>query len=301
MGEKTNIFIHIGAYKTGTTTLQNLIFPFWPNMVYVNDLYLSYIVLLDENKKYIISNETLFGRPWKWHGASERRNNGLRWEDERRLIIKALSRLFPDAQILLSLRNHAHFILSLYKQYLHEGGVKKLGEFYDFYQNRGVIRRDDINYMPTINLLEQSFKLKPFVFTLDEIQNNLHGLIQKFEVLFGEKAPNLYALERKSLNPGVNYWQAKLLRILNIIDKGSLLKPGGLMKLRNDFLLKYRIDPRTICQERLGGMSKKPINFDKNYEELVNFYYAEDWRKTKEFIKTNWSNIRPYEEREETG
>lgn len=284
MKKEPNIFIHIGAYKTGTTFLQERIFPFWPNMIYMNDLWLSYIVLIEKDKKYIISNETLFGRPWA-------RNNNLSWADERELIIKALSRLFPEAQILLSFRKHSHFILSLYKQYLHEGGVRKLEEFYDFFQNRGVIRKDDVIYTATINLVEESFKVKPFVFTLEEIRDNLYGLLQKFQKVFGEKPPTVETFGGRVLNPGVNYWQGKLLRILNIIDKrsGSFKKHGGPLRLTNNSTLKYRIDPRSLCQKRLRGLSKRAITFDKHYEDLVNSYYAEDWRRTKEFIATYWA------------
>lgn len=282
MKKKPNIFIHIGAYKTGTTFLQERIFPFWPNIIYINDLWLSYIVLLEKDKKYIISNETLFGRPWA-------RNNKLTWADERQLIIKALSRLFPDAQILVSFRKHSHFILSLYKQYLHEGGVRKLEEFYDFFEDRGVVRKDDIDYMATIKLLEECFELKPFVFTLEEIRDNLYGLLQRFQKLFGEKAPTVEPFAGKVPNPGVKYWQGKLLRILNIIDRRSELfrKYGGPLRLTRNSTLKYRIDPRSLCQERLRGLSKRPISFDKPSEDLVNSYYAEDWRRTKEFISTH--------------
>ncbi len=46
------IFIHIGAYKTGTTFLQTRIFPVWPNLVYRNDLWLPYLALVEKDKKY---------------------------------------------------------------------------------------------------------------------------------------------------------------------------------------------------------------------------------------------------------
>jgi len=287
MKKAVKIFVHIGAYKTGTTLLQKKIFPFWQNIVYVNDLWLSYLALVDDSKKYIISNETLFGRPWA-------RNSALSWAGERQKIIIALSRLFPDAQILLSLRRHSAFILSLYKQYLHEGGTLKLQQFFDITNDRGVIRKGEILFMDTIKLLQRCFERNPFVFTLEEVVNDLPKLLKKFERLFGEEAPdisNIYGKSVARVNPGVGYWQGKVLRILNIIDKrpGMFIKEGGLLKLTNDLTLKYGIDPRTICQEKLEKVSKRQIRFEIHYERLVDTYYAEDWGRTKEFIATHCS------------
>lgn len=278
------IFVHIGAYKTGTTLLQKKIFAFWPNMTYMNDLWLSYLVLVEDNRKYIISNETLYGRPWA-------RNSGLSWAAERQAIVKALSRLFPDAQILLSLRRHSGLILSLYKQYLHEGGTLKLEQFYDFKKDRGIIRKAQIFFMDTITLLQECFERRPFVFTLEEIAGDLPGLLKKLERLFGEEAPNISGDIGAPVNRGVAYWQGKLLRVLNFIDKrpGLFNKRWGLLKLTNDFTLKHGIDPRTLCQKRLDSLSKRQIRFDAHYEKLVDSYYAEDWEKTKKFIATYWS------------
>jgi len=281
--EAPNIFIHIGAYKTGTTLLQKIVFPVWPNMTYLNDLWFSYLALVGESGKYIISNETLFGRPWA-------RNSGLSWAEERRRIIRGLSRLFPDAQILLSLRRHSQFILSLYKQYLHEGGTLKLTRFFDIEKDRGIIRKDEILFMETITLLEGCFQRKPFVFTLEEITKDLPGLLKTFERLFGEEAPKVSASGHGVVNRGVGLWQGRLLRVMNIIDKkpGFFIKKGGLVRLTNRFSVKHRIDPRTLCQERLGGLSRRPIRFSADYDRLVDSYYDDDWERTRDFAAKFW-------------
>lgn len=276
---RSNIFLHIGAYKTGTSFLQTKIFPLWPNMIYVNDLWLSYLALLEEGKRYIISNETLFGRPWA-------RNNSLSWEEERLLIIKALSRLFPDAQILLSLRKHSKFITSLYKQYLHEGGALKFEQFYDIERDSGILRRDDIIYMNTIRALQTSFSRTPFVFTLEDIEADIHGVLKKLEKLFGEKAPVVYGDTNERINLGVGYWQGKLLRLLNIVDRrpGLFIKKGGLLPLTSNLTAKLRIDPRSLCQQRLKGMSRKQIKVDIESERIVDSYYAKDWAGVEDFV-----------------
>lgn len=273
------IFIHIGAYKTGTTFLQTRIFPVWPNLVYRNDLWLPYLALVEKDKKYLLSNETLYGRPWA-------RNNQLSWSQERKAALRALGRLFPHAQILVSVRGHSYFLLSLYKQYLHEGGVVELDDFFDISSDSGLIKKDDLMYMQTINWLRQYFKTDPFVFTFEEMRDNLAGLLKRFETLFKEVMPGTASIERAPKNQGVFHWQSRLLRLLNRIDRKpwSYIKTGGVLKLTNPFTLAHGLDPRTICQKRLKWVSNKPIQFNDDYKRRIDEFYEEDWKAIKRLI-----------------
>lgn len=280
MFTEPEIFLHIGAPKTASTFLQKKIFSRWSNMEYRNDLWLSYLVLMKKGRKYLISNETLMGRPWNRDPEA-----GFSWQDELRLIIEGLSRLFPKAQILVCFRKHADFVLSLYKQYLHEGGTSRLDDFFDIEGDLGTIKREDIKYMDIIALLETCFEKRPFIFTLQELVEDLPGLIRKFENLFREKKPDQIDVANPP-NVGVGYWQGKILRILNVIDKkpGTALKPSGLIRLTNTLTTRYRFDPRAVCQERLKNFSKKPMDFRDEVKEGISEFYREDWRALNEYV-----------------
>jgi hypothetical protein len=177
----------------------------------------------------------------------------------------------------------------LYKQYLHEGGVLKLNQFYDFEKNSGVIKRDDLKYMKTIRLLEHCFERHPFVFTLDQVKDDLQSLIKKFERLFGQEAVKMNLSTLQPVNVGVKYWQGKLLRLFNKMDKipQTLLKPYGRFRWTNAFTRKYRIDPRSITQHRLRNLSNRPLSFDLDQKRRIRDYYSDDWKSVKSYIVRN--------------
>ena len=248
-------------------------------MSFIHDLWFPYLSLVRPDRKTIISNETFFGRAWN-RAPSE----NLTWAEERELVLRALGRLFSWARPLVCFRNHPEFILSLYKQYLHEGGHLKIEEFFKLDEEEGIVAKEDIVYMDVIRILEESFEKKPYVFLFDDVKHNIAGLLWGFEGLFGEPAPKVEKIEHPA-NEGVKFWQAKLLRRLNSIDKkpGTNLKPTGNIQLTNRITKKLRIDPRSICQNRLSWISNRPLLLDTDIHQGILQYFASDWASTKEY------------------
>ncbi len=270
------VFIHIGLPKTGTTLLQQKIFNIWPNLIYMNNLWLSYLVLQDPNKKYLISNETLSGRPW-----NRDPRQSFDWLKERELILDALFRLFPQGTILVGFRKHADFIESLYAQYLQEGGIYSLEEFFSFNDSGGVIRAYELNFTKTLEMIEFRFKNRYFVFTFNQLLEKTRILLTAMGNLFGEPLPpDLLNLDLTPENLSVGYWQSKLLRFLNKIDKkpGTHFKPTGLLRLTNTYTKMLRIDPRSLCQDRLRKIFYRRIRLPQHYRTKIEQYFYQDWQ-----------------------
>ncbi|TFH10000.1 MAG: hypothetical protein E4H08_04580 [Candidatus Atribacteria bacterium] len=273
------IFLHIGLPKTGTTFLQQTAFACWPNITYENDLWLPYVVLQEEGKKYLISNETLTGRPWNRNSLQN-----LSWHQEMERILSGLNRLFPEASVMVSFRKHAGFIESLYAQYLHEGGTRRLEDFFTLEGDSSIICAQDLDYSKIVQSIASRFGERVFVFTLEQLRANLDCLLVGMGEFFGESPPDIGGLDLSYRNRGVGHHQAKLLRLLNHLDRkpGTHLKPCGRMTLTNTWTRALRIDPRSLCQDRLAWISSRKLKLPDVLRVEVDRYFAEDWRHIEE-------------------
>lgn len=135
--KKRKIVIHVGLQKTASTYLQDLFFPRLNNVAYIgrpytqenyafnslqyadNSLYTTSVIREEfdriENKMpkgypILISDELFSGFPFY---------NYI----NRGVIAERLSKVVPDAEIILFLRNQINLIMSLYNQYVKIGWV----------------------------------------------------------------------------------------------------------------------------------------------------------------------------------
>jgi len=127
----TEIFIHIGYHKTGSTFLQWRVFPEL-KANFVSGLEIDYIALAEtydperfveslasqfriiEHDKTILSQETLSGRGdgnTRWDQYPGHEGNRI-WD--KFLIADRLKQTFPHAKILIVIRNQLDYILSVY-------------------------------------------------------------------------------------------------------------------------------------------------------------------------------------------
>ena len=174
--EIDNVLIHIGYHKTGTTWLQNMLFTTENNVfepisktrkghsslarhfVYDDERYcLSPFDLNQariqkeienvkrskhkfEQKIPVISHERLSGNP---------HSGGF----DAKKIASMLKKTFPNARILIVIREQKSFILSNYFQYLSIGGAYSLNKYLNtkYDGRRPLFSPSHIKYLPLIN------------------------------------------------------------------------------------------------------------------------------------------------------
>lgn len=262
-----NSFIHIGLHKTGTTFLQETYFPTLPDLVLVRGIWPFRSILDAREKKLLISDEAISGNPF-----------GGAWLDEFRTNLLFLKKLFRDPAIIVGFRQHDSFLLSLYKQYLHQGGTREIKCFFEPTGQKGYIKPQELRYGPRISFLQENFK-DIFVYTQEELTNDFEGFQNDFIKFTNGHLPNdkFIHINNVKKNVGVKgVRQANLLLLINrVTQKMSNEKKG--VAFFNKVLRRLKLDPRGICQHRLSRLPSKPLVLPEHIRQFVNDTYRKDW------------------------
>lgn len=258
------LFLHIGLHKTGTTALQKHFFPHLRDTLLVRG-WTSYSQLLATPfpTKVILSDEGIAGHPWS--GGYLRQ-----FEDN----VDKLRRLHGAAAIIFGVRRQDAFFLSVYKQYLHEGGHRE-PEYLLNLQDTGLLRHHDLFWAPRIEQLRKTFS-HVFVYRQETLAEQPDRVLRKLcEFIGAETDMDLMQLGRA--NESVcSTTQVQLLRRLNALSK--LSKKVGLHRgFYSRPLVRLRITPRDFAQHHLAGMGKVAFTLDPDLQGFLREYYTADW------------------------
>lgn len=264
----SELFIHVGIHKTGSTFLQRKIFPFWPDISYLNawgDLYS--IVNQSTGDKILMSNEMFTGLPWS--------PSGITWRTEREQCLDTLSKIFPEAKIILFIREHSQLIISFYRQYLHEGGTEKISDFFSF-EKETILKPNDLLQRNIINFIDSRFNER-IIINYDSFLTSKGQFFTQLSNFMNTSIPNFNDSDlNEKLNPGVKHYPGRLLRLLNTCTYSKFNK-NGMLKLNNRLLQKYNLHPRGICQKRMNKYFNRKMLLNEDLEEEIKSYFKEDW------------------------
>lgn len=193
----SDIILHIGLHKTATTWLQNEIFSKM-NVEYIHDFNLS--TPLKKNK-VIISHEKLSGNPVFLSSATT-----------RYVYANRLSRIFPNAKVIISFRDKKSWVSSLWKQYIIEGGTKKFEDF------KKELDQDFLDYDTYLHFLKGHFKEVYSYYFEDFCKDKTKIISDICEFVDIEEPEWKDIIYRKSLSFRKTEW----LRRLNCIGFGML-------------------------------------------------------------------------------
>lgn len=289
------VIIHIGLHKTATTWLQNIFFigsngffsPFSYFEIADRIVYPSHSELLpseiqrevaersrgEEGKVTVLSCERLCGNP---HSGSY----------DRREIATRLKNVFPDARIVITLRNQEDIIVSNYKQYVREGGI---GSF--AYYTKG----DPPERIPTFNLKQFEYdQLAELYFDLFGEKNvcilRMEDLIERPDQFLHELCEftsstadinNLLTASSDSSNQSFSEPSLLILRIFNIFSYYPsmgiypFLRLPGRKNLRRALTL---VDDALHLRKRFGSLERK-------CEKLIGGYYLQSNRRLEALLQ----------------
>ena len=173
----------------------------------------------------------------------------------REQIINDIKSVFSDydVKIILFVREHVSWLVSLYKQYVHSGGTKRFGDFIDMVDevceyNYGEGLYEAYGYAPYIDLLHERFgKGSVFVETFERLKANPRAVIESLSSFLGESTLPPFKQEKR--NVGFGATQLQVARQLNKLWKTPMDSNGLFPFNLTPFILKRRLFFRLFPQK----------------------------------------------------
>ncbi len=274
--------IHIGFHKTASTLLQEIIFKENKNLNLLNSniekkdlwFYRHFINLsshefskenfikqfdkkfnLEINKNQntkklnILSDENLSGDPF----------SGI----ESYQLMNRIFDCFDNPKILIIIRNQLDMIISIYSNYINNGGTKSFEAWINGPETRWGMIFKKLNYVPLIRDYNQLFSEKNVkVVCYENLWNSEDGLVS----LFKEFNINLnLENSKKSLNRGRSLFLNKIFAYLNFTEN-KFLKKFALRFLNN----KPPLSDRKFVKKIIYDKFSKIILHNRELEKLLN-------------------------------
>ena len=180
--------LHIGLPKTGTTFLQNEIFPKLDGVeVYGTGMYskdYDHTTKFPDDKTILITKESI---------SSIRRTKD---RADRFTVIKRINREFPDAKVIVVFREINGWTRSIYSQYIRDGGVL---EFDAFSKMINELNPDMSDYKKYESLLRELFS-DVLVLWHKDLKENSTLFVDKICKFIGTNTPTFNTGRRSNIS-----------------------------------------------------------------------------------------------------
>ena len=147
------IYFHVGISKTGSTFLQNRVFPKLSKITYIPTN--KYHRVFDEIKN-CDSNTILVSREFDRQFERE---------------VTLFSSRFPKATPIIVLRKHEEYLASQYKRFVKNGFKGEVEDFFDLENDKGFFKILHLSFSYQIKVLKERFEKDPIVLFYDELRS----------------------------------------------------------------------------------------------------------------------------------
>lgn len=257
--------LHIGIQRTGTTFLQEVVFPMLENVNLIckkekevmNVLESPDLNLEDrkEISKYfkdgkinLISDENIW-----WHHTMDWFRDDV--ENRRIEHLNIIHEIFPGGKILFGTRNVEDLIVSLYNFYVVVGGPLT---FKEWHKANPQYSKENIDYNSYIKHLQNQFgKDRVYIYEYEYMKKNINNHVKGICEFIGAK-PSKF--QNKKRNSGFSLWQLKTAAKINLFFKSEYNPRGLLPGKMNIPSAIFRSD---IFPKNLRGRNPKLSDFIK--------------------------------------
>ena len=257
--EQPEIFFHVGTGKTGSTFLQQRVFP------KLKDIY------------YIPTNR--YKRIFKLLAGSTKRRILISREFDQQLESEVLkfSKFHPNTTAIIVFRRHDEYIASQYRRFVKNGFKDEFEQFFDLENDTGYFKKSDLNYTRQINILINAFNKKPIVLLYDQLRKDPRKFIDYLVQLLGAKVEHTtidYSVKHRSYSQKQLLFFRSVARRINLrkrrIFKHSILHllwRIGLGFIRYTLLFIGHFAPQ----------NQKQSLIKKSELEAIRSFYNSDW------------------------
>jgi hypothetical protein len=272
---RQRLLIHIGLHKTGTTFYQRSVWPNWKGVAYAGKprprgaTSLQAVIAGMSDPLILLSDETLSG------SLKRAYLQGRTWPELQSAALEQVRDRYArhyELSVLVSLRRHDRWILSIYKHYLKYGGVETLEDFLGLGAHAATLPPEHLSYRDRITRVEETLGTRPFCFFLEETRHHPELLSKQLAAFAGvEEGPDFSGGER--YNEGVNRREAALCRTVNRV----LLNPFrvGKASLRRNGTSGHAI-ARLIGERGLLGRNSQGLELPPRAAEFLRKRFEDD-------------------------
>lgn len=293
-----SLVLHVGYPKTATTWLQRVVLPRHPQLALLrrttpgcewidrtasaHPFELDAAALREAIAKSLsglagrvpfVSHEAYLGDPFLGAGSVE-------------TYAQRLSLLFPDASVLIVLREQEGMLESLYRQYVQEGGTARPGQLFEppgFQRPR--FAPGYLAYDRALDLYSAAFgrsRIRALLY--EELREAPQRFVDAICALAGVESLDVQALSREEPNRGLSPPSLALLRAANLVLRSSfqpkaLLPFGSSRAVRR--LLQRRLEP--LLPARARGALERPLLPAALRDRLRDSYRAGNRRLRDEY------------------
>ncbi|MDX4013130.1 hypothetical protein Q6A86_09040 [Aliarcobacter skirrowii] len=278
--------IHIGMPKTATTWFQKYFYPNIENRKYIDRNIISELFIkprafdfdknyvlkkmksIEKDKSLIICDEVLSGalQSGALHGYMTK-ENAIR-----------LKQVFPEAHIVIFIREQKKMIASMYQQYIKIGGNYSINEYLHhskFHPLRTpLFELDFLNYYKIIDFYIQLFgKDNISIFLYEEFLENQKEFIKNYQIKFNLEV-EFEKINFSTTNTSYKKTTTKIAKILNIFSKLHIQNKYYIFHIEGFFEMTEKL-LKLIDKSKWGGNTKmtySEILTQKEITKIDDFY-----------------------------
>lgn len=238
-----NVIIHTGYFKTGTTWFQQVFFPKTSNITFSNSANSS------------LDNHLIINRPFDFSpGGVRNRINGLLPNEAGKTLVLSRERLsghpftggydakiiadrikqtYPEATIVLFIREQKSAIISTYKEYVKRGGIAPFEKWiYTHERTIPSFQLDYFNYHKHVQYYFNLFgKANVKVYVYEDFKSQPETFLKGFAEDLNLEVDLSQFNFTKKVNKGFSTKSIKLLRWSNKFSKNRNLNPYPAIKI----------------------------------------------------------------------